>query len=159
MPRHYEPSSKREQRCTCASYSLSTWRLLIDYDYLWPFTSLPLDGTIDHVAKLLRSWRRLWAKVRIDGQRIAATTGHFVNAVDVARLNTTATRAAAWREIRSVPARRARNVVARPRDWIRSPFHRTKLRAHPLTVLLPDALDDWFLNAYSIDWLIELKSN
>lgn len=63
--------------------------------YLTPFARLPFDWTIDHVAVLLGARRWLRTKIGTDGQRVATTSGHFVNAVDLASLNASATRAAA----------------------------------------------------------------
>ena len=116
--------------------------------YLRPFASLPLDWTIDHVAKLLSSWWRLRAKVGTDWQRVTTSSGHLVNAVHVTRLNSATAWATARWKIGSVPTRRTWDVVAGSCDGIRSPLHWTELRTNPLTVLFTDALDNRLLNAF-----------
>ena len=116
--------------------------------YLAPVHSLPVDGAIDHVAVLLEPGRRLGAKISGDGQRVAATAGHFVNAVDVAGLNAAAAGLRARRKVGNVPARRARDVVARPRDRIRPRFDPAQRWIHLQSVGIPRALRYRFLHSF-----------
>jgi len=114
---------------------------------LGPGCDVPVERTVDHVAELFGARRRLDAELGVDGQRVAAAAGHLVDALDGARLDAAAARLAARREVGDVPARRARHVVAGPRDGVRPPGHVAQQRTHRFVVALAHALDDRLLHS------------
>lgn len=70
-----------------------------------------------------------------------------MNTIDFASLDATTARSAAAGKVGRVPSGRAGNVVARSGDRVRSAIHRAHVRTNSLAVLLPDALDNGFLDS------------
>ena len=60
--------------------------------YLAPNTRVPLDRAVDNVAKLLLDGWRLRAEGVVDGEDVAASVPHFLDAGDGPRLDATAAR-------------------------------------------------------------------
>ena len=60
--------------------------------YLAPNTRVPLDRAVDNVAKLLLDGRWLRAEGVVDGEDVAASVPHFLDAGDGPRLDATAAR-------------------------------------------------------------------
>jgi hypothetical protein len=143
---------------TNGSVKGAIWRHSGSTLYLAPEPRVPSNWTVDPVAELLFPGWRLWAQVGCDRQSIATSTGHLVDAVHLASLVTPTTRFRAGRKIGYVPPRRTRNVVAGPRDRIRTAFDRAQMRIDRLAVLISYAFDYRFLDTYSEKSIILLSS-
>ena len=113
--------------------------------YLAPNTRVPLDRAVDNVAKLLLDGRWLRAEGVVDGEDVAASVPHFLDAGDGPRLDATAARLGTDGEFGDVPSRWTGVVVAGPDQHLR-PLHPTAvdrcnwdlghcLRAHNLGFL------------------------
>lgn len=93
-----------------------------DYAYLGPVCRVPLDRTVKYVAVLSVGGRWLRAHIVRNNDRVAAPSSHLMDAVNISRLYTDAARLRALREIRMVPSRRARMIVAGFDQYLRSGF-------------------------------------
>lgn len=81
---------------------------------------MPLNRTVKYIAVLSVGGRRLRAHIVRNNDGVAAPSSHLVDAVDISCLYTDAARLRALREIRVVPSRRARMIVAGFDQYFRS---------------------------------------
>lgn len=114
---------------------------------LGPFGGVPFNGAVEDVAVLSVRGRGLGAHVVGDDDGVAPALGDFVDAVDFARLDADPAGLGAGLEVGVVPTRGAGVVVAGADEDFRFGFRRAHVRGGDFLGVVPDAVDDQFLDA------------
>jgi len=112
-----------------------------------PLAHLPADGAIEDIAVLAIRRRGLGTHAIRDHHGVVAATGHLMNALHLAGLDSNAAALGAGRVVRVVPSGRAGTVVAGANPCLGFGFGCAEKGGHHPSIVLAHAIDDQLLDA------------
>jgi len=117
--------------------------------HLGPLGGVPADGAVQNIAVLTVDGRWLWAHVVGHYDRVGATSGHFMNTVNLSGLEPHTAGLRTRLEVGVVPSRWARVVITGADQSLRTRVLGAQVRRHWLLIAIPHAEDKRLLDPYT----------